>query len=207
MTAAARRGSLNRERVLDAALALVEEAGIEGLSMRGLGARLGVEAMSLYNHVDSKAALLDGLVERLVLEIKLDLRPGEPWPETLRRLAAEYRRLALARPRAFTLLATRPLATTTAVEHVRPLFEILGDAGYSVPDRVLMLNTFFTFLNGFLLAEVGSVPGHADVPDPDNIRVFGQEIEDFGIETFGLAASFDRAVDLVLAGLATLRPS
>jgi AcrR family transcriptional regulator len=65
-----RRAPLSRERVLDAALALADESGVESLSMRKLAKELGVEAMSLYNHVASKEDLLNGLVDRVFAEIE-----------------------------------------------------------------------------------------------------------------------------------------
>src|SRR4051812_47064186 len=63
-------GRLSRERVLAAALALVDREGLSALSMRRLGAELGVEAMALYRYAASKDALLDGLVEALYLELE-----------------------------------------------------------------------------------------------------------------------------------------
>ena len=76
MASPARRGAeprtpLTRDRVLQAALALADAGGIEALSMRKLGEAVGVEAMSLYNHVPSKADLLDGLVDLVFSEIEL----------------------------------------------------------------------------------------------------------------------------------------
>ena len=70
-----KRQTLTRERVLRAALALADERGIDALSMRELGRRLGVDAMSLYNHVENKVDLLDGIVDLMVGEI--DLPAGE----------------------------------------------------------------------------------------------------------------------------------
>src|SRR4029434_2591335 len=66
-------GPLTRQRVLEAALQLIDRDGLEGFSMRKLGSMLGVEAMSLYNHLDSKGALFDGIIEVLVLQA--------PYPE------------------------------------------------------------------------------------------------------------------------------
>ena len=216
MTRVVERRRLNRDLVLDAALALVDESGPEGLSMRLLGARLGVEAMSLYNHVASKADLLDGLHERLVLEVAVDLHEDEPWTEALRRFAAAYRQVAVSHRRAFVLLATRPLGTTPAVMHLEPLFAMLGRSGFAPAQRLLLLDTYFTFLNGFLLAEVGTVPGHADVPEPNLLGAFraspdpgsdvAMAVDDLTTGWEGLSASFDTAVGLVIAGLATLQP-
>src|SRR5215203_4637857 len=77
------RAPLSRERVLLAAVALADAGGIESLSMRKLGQVLGVEAMSLYNHVASKDDLLDGIVELVVSEIE-PAPDGADWKEALR---------------------------------------------------------------------------------------------------------------------------
>ncbi|MEV7554312.1 TetR family transcriptional regulator [Amycolatopsis sp. NPDC089917] len=78
-----RRDPLNREKVLDAALALAAEEGLKGLSMRKLAKTLGVEAMALYNHVQNKNDILDGIAERVYRGIER-ADPGSPWPERVR---------------------------------------------------------------------------------------------------------------------------
>ncbi|KAA9161836.1 TetR family transcriptional regulator [Amycolatopsis acidicola] len=80
------RETLSREKVLDAALRLADRNGLAGLSMRKLATELGVEAMSLYNHVKNKRDLLDGVAARVFESIQL---PDEarPWQERLRELA------------------------------------------------------------------------------------------------------------------------
>ena len=72
------RAPLTRERVLRAAVALADEAGIDSLTMRELGLRLGVEAMSLYNHAANKDDILDGMVDLVVGEIALPADPASP---------------------------------------------------------------------------------------------------------------------------------
>src|SRR5580658_7401701 len=93
------RAGLSRGLVLDAAVALVDRDGLDGLSMRKLGAALGVEAMTLYHYLPDKAALLDGLVE-WVLERSAVAPAAEsiPWDETLRRYAQALRSTLLAHP-------------------------------------------------------------------------------------------------------------
>ena len=66
---------LTRQRVLEAALHLIDQEGLEGFSMRKLGASLGVEAMSLYNHVESKRAVFDGVIELLIVQAPLPVHP------------------------------------------------------------------------------------------------------------------------------------
>jgi AcrR family transcriptional regulator len=66
---------LTRQRVLEAALHLIDQEGLEGFSMRKLGSLLGVEAMSLYNHVESKRAVFDGVIELLIIQDPLPVPP------------------------------------------------------------------------------------------------------------------------------------
>ena len=78
------RVPLNRDRVLRAAMVLADESGIESLSMRRLGQQLGVEAMSLYNHVANKDDILDGIVDIVVSEIVVP-SSGTEWKAAMRR--------------------------------------------------------------------------------------------------------------------------
>lgn len=80
------RAPLTRERVLGVAILLADENGLESLSMRKLGQRLGVEAMSLYNHVAGKDDILDGMVDLVVSEIELPSDTAD-WKEAMRRRA------------------------------------------------------------------------------------------------------------------------
>ena len=106
------RVPLDRERILAAALSYIEEHGLPQLSMRKLGAELGVEGMSLYRYVPGREALLDGIVESIIDEMYLDEdvlhEPTHGWQDFLQRLAHGVRRTALSHPRAFPLVASRP---------------------------------------------------------------------------------------------------
>ena len=91
------RKPLTRERVLDAAVAIADADGIEALSMRKLGQALGVEAMSLYNHVASKGELVAAMVDRVVGEF--DLPDDEQrWEAAIRRCAISAHDLLLEHP-------------------------------------------------------------------------------------------------------------
>src|SRR2546428_13530511 len=94
--AAKRRAALSRERILRAAIGLADRGGFELLSMRKLGDKLGVEAMSLYNHVRNKEDMLDGMVDVVFSEI--DLPPGGvDWRSAMRQRAISGRQV-LTRP-------------------------------------------------------------------------------------------------------------
>ncbi|OJH36970.1 TetR/AcrR family transcriptional regulator C-terminal domain-containing protein [Cystobacter ferrugineus] len=88
---------IQRERVVREALVLLDEAGIEGVTMRKLAQRLEIQAPSLYWHFANKQALLDGMADALVDPVARDVEPGLPWDEVLRRVATELRRALLSR--------------------------------------------------------------------------------------------------------------
>src|SRR6266581_7030969 len=95
---AAPRTPLSRQRVHRAALEFVDANGLAALSMHKLGAELGVQGMSLYSHVASKDALLDGIVEAMTWEAEMPLADGTDWRDALRHLAREIRAVILRHP-------------------------------------------------------------------------------------------------------------
>jgi AcrR family transcriptional regulator len=108
--AAAVRGGLTRERVLAAALEIVDADGVDGLTMRRLGTALSREAMALYRYAPTKAALLDGVTELVFSQFVVDPAAAD-WETELHRAAGAFRALALRHPNVAPLLITRPLIT------------------------------------------------------------------------------------------------
>src|SRR5205807_8274563 len=104
------RGALSRERIVEAAVGLIDGEGLDALSMRRLGAALGVEAMSLYRHFPSKAALLEAVVARLLAELPVPAPTAARWQDAFRALARAYRVLLTRHPNAIPLLATLELS-------------------------------------------------------------------------------------------------
>lgn len=130
-----RKQALTRDAVLDAAVELLDRDGMAGLSMRRLGAALGVEAMSLYNHVPSKEALLDGIHERILLS--LDPPPSvRSWQAFARHQAHALHRALLAHPNAVQLFATRPASTPAAMAQLGKYLDVLTRAGFKLVDAV-----------------------------------------------------------------------
>lgn len=211
-----RTSPLRREEILATALAVIDERGLEALSMRTLAGRLGVQAMSLYHHIANKAALFDGLHETLLLELSVDVE-GLPWDDMLRVLAGNYRGIALAHPRAFNLLATRPLSTPAEVAHVAPALAVLAQSGFTAGEQLFIVNLFFSSLNGLLLAELAPIPGHTDVSEPDLVAAFAATVDSHPqVEPLGelladvtdtsdgatyLASRFEDYVETLVAGL------
>ena len=99
------RTPLGRDRILKTAVRFIDDKGLRELTMRRLGAELGVEAMSLYRYVPGREALLDGVVETVIAEMYDDpdvvTVPRDGWQDFLQRLAHGVRRVALTHPAAF----------------------------------------------------------------------------------------------------------
>jgi len=148
------RERLNRQRVLEAALAIVDAEGLAALTMRRLGGELGVEAMSLYRHVPNKEALLDGIVELIVLEIDVPVGAEGDWTEAWRRVGRSYRRAALAHPNAFPLVTMRPLNTPEALRRIDAVFDLLRRAGLDEQTAIVDFRTPASYTRGFALEEV-----------------------------------------------------
>jgi AcrR family transcriptional regulator len=108
-----RAPQISREAVLDAALRLADEQGLDAVTMHAVARRLQVTPMALYRHVDDKNALLDGLVEMLLTEYQLP-RAEDEWDERLIALAEGIRDTARRHPAVFPLLLTRPAVTPAA---------------------------------------------------------------------------------------------
>ncbi|UTI63036.1 TetR/AcrR family transcriptional regulator C-terminal domain-containing protein [Paraconexibacter antarcticus] len=157
-----RRAGLSRERVLDAARTLIERDGAGALTMRRLGREVGVEAMSLYNHVSNRDAVLDGLGEFLMSEV--DAEPGADWRESCRDFAAQLRAIALTHPATFSLVGLRPLRSAAALAPVERLLQNLVAAG-AAPDQALaMYRTLASFARGYAMAEVTGFTVDASTP-------------------------------------------
>ena len=174
------RVPLGRDRIVAAAIGYIEEHGLASLSMRKLGTELGVEAMSLYRYVPGREDLLDAVVESIIDEMYTDEdvlpAPEHGWQDYLQRLAHGVRRVALAHPRAFPLVASRPAEAPwlrpplRSLRWVETFLDGLTAEGFSDAAAVAAYRGFTSFLLGHLLLEVstlGADVGPLDVLDDD----------------------------------------
>jgi AcrR family transcriptional regulator len=151
-----RRGrppKLSRPAILGAAMALIDRDGAESLTMRSLAAELGVEAMSLYRHVDSKEALLEGVAEQLMGEIE-PRGVSSDWAEAVRGFASSVRGLAREHPQAFTLLGMRALSSASALQPVEDLLASLRAGGFTPARAVAVYRLVASYTRGYALAEI-----------------------------------------------------
>jgi AcrR family transcriptional regulator len=144
------RMGLSRERVMEAAVALADASGIEGLTMRKLGVELGVEAMSLYHHVANKEALLDGMTDAVFAEIEL---PEGEWRAALRARAVSAR-VVLARHRwAVPLMESRAAPGPATLRHHDAVLGVLRGGGFPVTLAAHAFSLLDSYVYGFALQE------------------------------------------------------
>lgn len=148
------RKALTREAILDAAIELLDRDGMAGLSMRKLGAAVGVEAMSLYNHVPNKEALLDGIHERILLSLEAPAQ-ARSWQSFVRHQALALHRALQSHPHAIPLFATRPAATTAAQDRLVTYLEVLGRAGFKPHDALSIVQLVAQLVVGHAMWTTG----------------------------------------------------
>jgi AcrR family transcriptional regulator len=210
-------GKITREVVLAAALEIIDRDGADGLSMRGLARALDRDPMILYRHAPSKAALLDGVAEIVLAQLKVD-SAGPGWAAQLRAVAREYRALALAHPHVVPLLVTRPLATPLGLRPpgtLRPLEDVLAlltRAGFSGPDALHIYRALFGFLHGHVLNELQELVEKPEETDALlRLGLHRLPIGEFPLlrslapvlASYDGAAELERGLDILLTGLTT----
>lgn len=158
----------------------IDEHGRDQLTMRRLGAELGVEAMALYRYVPGREQLLDGVVEFVMNELYEATMLGEAaesWPAYLQEMAHGVRSVAIGHPKIFPLVATRPPAAPwlrpplRSLRWVEEFLEGLGSYGFTAHESVVVYRAFSTFLLGHLLLEA-SVPGTETASVEDDVEFY-----------------------------------
>src|SRR3954453_10298502 len=143
---------LNRDRILRAALELADEHGIEELSMRKLGQRLGFEAMSLYNHVANKEDVLDGMLELVLAETEAP-SPDGAWDESIRASALSVHAALRRHPWAAARLMTFAGALPLRLRYMDALLGRLREAGFSADTTYHAYHVLDGHIFGFSLWE------------------------------------------------------
>lgn len=170
---------LSEQRLLDAALHLVDEVGMDGLSMRRLGARLGVDAMAVYYYFPNKQAL----VRRLIATVFRGLPPVSsegPWQARVLEWASAYRGLALAHPNLIFQIFANTEAVNLAVAIANEsLHAAVSEAGLPASEVGPAADTIVDYVHGFVIAEAAT--RGTDSPMNDAFR-FSTELIVGGIE-------------------------
>ena len=211
------REKLTRERVIDAALRIMDVEGLEGVTMRRVARELGVEAMSLYNHVEDKEAIFDGICERVMSGFQIP--PGsDDWVEEARELARSFRATLRAHPNVITLISGQkhPLMSVDALRPMDCALACLRRSGLSDHEVAQVYRTFGGYIFGYVLMEVGqTISGPAgyggEMPPIEDLAVgfAGEQLPAFVGLLPELAhcdpdADFEFGLTLLLAGLQAL---
>lgn len=157
MTDGDRRGSrpLTREAVLDAAIAIADAEGIEAVSMRSVGTALGVQAMSLYNHVENKQDMLNGMAGRLLAGMTIPEAGEMRWTEAIRAVCRNYRELAHAHPSLLPIIVARPLGSRDSLPPLEAVLNILIAEGFDADTALIGFAVMVSYVDGFALGEIG----------------------------------------------------
>ncbi len=215
MPPTARRPGLTLGAVVTTAVALADEEGLPGLSMRAVAGRLGVEAMSLYHHVPSKDALLDAMVDLVFGEFHAPEATG-PWREELRRRSVTARRALLRHRWAVGLMDSRRRPGPETLRHHDAVLACLRGAGFSLAATGHAVALLDAQLYGFMLQELAlPFTGEAElaeigaeVLDDDTAAAFPHVAEfarDHALRPgWSFGAEFDVTLDLALDAVAGL---
>jgi TetR/AcrR family tetracycline transcriptional repressor len=148
------RRPLTRERVLREALRLVDDEGLQALTMRALGSRLEVEAMSLYNHVPGKEGLRDGIRELLWEELGRSLERGAGWKDSMREVASCLWGLARHHPHAFPLILGGDSLAEPMLRTLASGLATLEEAGFERDAAANTLNAVVQYALGYSMMEL-----------------------------------------------------
>ena len=193
--------------IVDAAVQLIEREGAAALSMRRLGAGLGVEAMALYHHIASREDLVRAIGDRL-LEPLHELELPDDWRASCRLFAIALRDIALGRPATFRLVGLHPLDTASSLLPVERLLGVLVGQGFAPADALGIYRAVASYGRGYALAEATGFTVDAGRP-AGRERLNRLAVDAFPIlagrseelAALDAAAGFTHGLDALLSGL------
>ena len=213
---------LTYERIITAAVQLIEREGADAFSMRRIASELGAGVMALYNYVPSKAAVLDGVAERVLSGIDYGSEPGASWEDQVRNQVRAFRQIAQAYPRCTMVVVSRPVDSAASLRPIEHALATLRGAGFTPEDAVRVVRTFVAFVVGTLVRDVGVAPGlepqrplnqdqailSADRPIFLNPAEFPM-VTSMSAELMNrdIDADFEFGLDLLVRAVAELRPA
>jgi len=152
------RGRLSRERIIQAALQIMDHEGLDAVTMRRVAREVGVEAMSLYHHVRGKEDLLDGICTHVMRDFRY---PDEdrPWIEVVRDGAREWRRVVRNHPNGIPLWTDRqgPMTELDALMPMEFALRVIDRAGMDPRQGLLVFNVLGGYIMGVVMMELGAM--------------------------------------------------
>ena len=213
---AADRAPVNRERTLEVALADADTEGIEAVTMRRVARELGVEAASLYHHVEGKEQILDGLIDIIAAEIELP-KPSADWRSSVSQRAHHTRAGLLRHSWAVSLMASRTTPGPATLRLLESGIRCFREGGFSVPMAAHAISTVDSYVHGFVLQEV-NLPFRNEselaamtaaimetFPASEFPYLFEMTVEHVLQPGYDYGKEFDSGLTAVLNGVAALR--
>ncbi|WP_206797473.1 TetR/AcrR family transcriptional regulator C-terminal domain-containing protein [Amycolatopsis sp. MtRt-6] len=165
---ATKRPGVTRHTMIETALRLLDDVGLDGLTVRRLAAELGVQSPALYWHIRSKQQLLDGMAEAIIVAAGMGPpRDGEPWQDWLARRARAYRRSLLAHRDGARIVAGAAWLSPATIQMFNDELSALVDRGFTPVLALRTIATISQYVNGFVLLEQAKPREPAENPaDP-----------------------------------------
>jgi len=191
---------------------LADRDGLGALTMRALGAELGVEAMSLYKHVANKEAILDGIVELIAGQIEIP-REDVDWTQAMRRRAHSARAVLVRHSWAIGLLESRAQMGPATMRNLDASLGILRSAGFSVADATHALWLLDSFVYGHVVQETSLAPVSTSATSTESTTAVRDqasaggyphlaEVAEHALAAgYGVDEEFDNGLELILAAL------
>jgi AcrR family transcriptional regulator len=207
------RQRLTRDRVVTAALAIVDRDGLDQLTMRALGRELAVDPMAVYHWFPNKLAILQGVVEAILTGIPAP-DPAAPirWPDGVRLMARSYRDAIIAHPNALPVVSTQPVLSRPGLLLIEATAALLVRGGLAPVEALEAINGAAALVIGSVLVEVGVTPGsepveqaqieatYAELP-PDQFPTILAVMAEATPDSFDSTRQFEDLLDAYVRGL------
>jgi len=158
------KAPLSYERIIQAALDILNSFGVKGLSMRRLAAALNVEAASLYHHIPNKEDLLQKVIDAVSAKAVVPEEGSQPWTKTFYTFASNFRAILRTHPGVVPLVATRSVSEETNARLAMPLIAAMESTTASPEEVLIVIQSIAVFVIGHALAEVGNWPEPPTAP-------------------------------------------
>ena len=202
---------LSRDRILQAALELVDESGLDALTMRKLGQALGFEAMSLYNHVANKDDVIDGMLDLVLAESEAPARAGD-WASAIRASAISVHDALHRHPWAVNVLFSPGRVRPARLRYMESLLATLREGGVSAEATYTAYHVLDAHIFGFSLWAASHTMGETEAANIKETvdRVLTSEEypylrehaeQHFGDGAYKNVSAFELGLDLILDGL------
>jgi AcrR family transcriptional regulator len=206
---------LTRKLIVSVAMELIEQVGVDAVSLPRLASELGCGVVALYHHVPSKSALLDGVADAVMSGLAATSAPGAGWQEQVRAQARAFRQIARAHPRCAMVVVSRPPSSAAIVRPVEEALATVRDAGFGRAEAVGIVRAFVDYIIGAVLSEAGFASAAADGDDVGEVRrprlraSEFRHVTDLGSELSSRDhdADFEFGLDLLMRAVASLQPA